>query len=95
MNLGLHIDHYTTGRYGFAGSIPLVLMQWREATRADVLANRPSDCYRTVDGTRQALYSPTFATLTETRQHVIDNGCVDLLCKSETCACHATTGAQS
>jgi len=70
-NMGLHIMKNPAGTYSFVGSIPLVLAEIVQPTKADIMAGR---YFTDQDGNVQGYKFPVFATEAEGREFAASKG---------------------
>lgn len=80
-NLGVHIQQYPTGRFGYIGTIPSSLGRTVEATVSDIMAGRSFD----VNGKAMTVKFASFGDAEEAVQHAQDMGVT--LCSAPGCAC--------
>lgn len=65
-NLGCHLMHFPSGRYGYVGTIPTVLGEQMPASTSAVLGGR---AFTNLEGALVEWKFPTFATADEARAH--------------------------
>jgi len=82
-NLGLHLQKYPTGRYGYVGSPPYALGIEAKPTTDDIRAGRFTT---NTEGKTVTIKFPTFDTVQAAIDHAKRRG-FDI-CQSTTCACH-------
>lgn len=64
-NLGIHIIHFPSGKYGFVGTLPVCLADVKDAAMSDVLGGR---AFRDESGKLVAPCFPVFPTEKDARE---------------------------
>lgn len=82
-NLGVHLQKYPTGKYGYCGSLPYGLGNEAKPSREDIMAGRFTT---NPDGETVTIKFPVFDTVQAAINHAENRG-FDI-CQSKTCACH-------
>ena len=71
-NLGVHLMQFPTGKWGFRGTLPIVLAdEAREATMSDVMGQR---AFRDNEGTLRVWHFPVFVSEVLAREYARDKG---------------------
>ena len=83
-NLGVHIQKYPTGRYGFVGTLPYALGNEVKPSSDDIRGGR---AFTNPAGETVTMKFPVFYALRDALTHARNRGVA--LCDSETCACRS------
>lgn len=81
-SLGLHLIKFPTGRYGWRGSIPESLLDWKPPTRSDIMGGRVQFSGPNKD---KAHYDRVYASVSEALTDASRVGAD--VCNSAGCAC--------